>query len=440
MPVIRRGSTYLDVSTTPHTPKGRLRLDKLCTGRNLAQKHAVCTALLFICDENRNLSPADTLSVSFEEFKTTLKRRASAADLKVGSCQHTHLRRVLSFFWEHGYIDLTLAHNGRQRDVVQQIEIQSSFYDIYRGFQEVLDGYGTISAREKYRAYMSLATKEFGTDRTPTVLQVARCAFQYSRKYQDLAASIQRERDAANIQENILADNEVYEGDDSMDLTLVINIIVMLMRIVFIVYRQSEAPHEIDNQVVLFTPARSHSNRDIGLLTPESLPRRQMVVPLPLSTASSSGSEVTSSGNDAHSHSDRQNPQTPGSRYSPISLALGYFAGFVGGFRSSSHMFLPEISSLQTQVTDLQTSLTAAEDALHAANKTTQVSQKRCLGILEDLENALKDIADLKRRAEIDAVEKDSLQQEVGHLKDEVSRLQSGVEQITRIARGLMPL
>lgn len=419
MPVIRRGSTYLDVSTTAHTPEGRLRLDKLCAGRKLAQQHAVCTALLFICDENRNLGPADTLRVSFEEFKTSLKRRASAANLKVGSCQHTHLRRVLSFFWEHGHIDLTFAHNGRQRDVVQQIEIQSSFYDIYRGFQEVLDGYGTISAREKYRAYMSLATKVFGKDRTPTVLQAARCAFQYSRKYQDLASSIRRERD---VQENILADNEVYEGDDSMDLM------------------QSEEPHY--NRVVPFTPARTlsytHSNRDIGLLTPESLPRRQVVVSLPLSTASSS--EVTSSGNDAHSHSDRQNPQTPGSRFSPISLALGYFAGFVGGFRSSSHMFLPEISSLQTQVTDLQTSLTAAEDALHAANKTTQVSQKRCLGILEDLDNALKDIADLKSRAEMDAVEKDNLMQEVGHLKDEVSRLQSGVEQITRIARGLIPL
>lgn len=92
---------------------------------------------------------------------------------------------------------------------------------------------------------------------------------------------------------------------------------------------------------------------------------------------------------------------------------------------------------LQAQVTDLQTSLTAAEDALHAANKTTQVSQKRCLGILEDLDNALTDIADLKNRAEMDAVEKDSLLQEVGHLKDEVSRLQSGVEQITQIARGV---
>lgn len=428
MPVIRRGSTYLDVSTTAHTPEGRLKLDKLCAGRKLAQQHAVCTALLFICDENRDLGPEDTLSVSFEEFKTTLKRRASAADLKVGSCQHTHLRRVLSFFWEHGHIDLTFAHNGRKRDVVQQIDIQSSFYDIYRGFQEVLDGYGTISAREKYRAYMSLATKVFGKDRTPTVLQAARCAFQYSRKYQDLAASIQRERDAANIQENVqLADNEVYEGDDLMESDLM----------------QSEEPHENDNRIVPFTPARtlsySHNNRDIGLLTPESLPRRQVVVSLPPSTASSS--EVTSSGNDAHSHSDsRQNPQTPGSRFSPISLALGYLAGFVGGFRSSSHMFLPEISLLQTQVTDLQTSLTAAEDALHAANKTTQVSQKRCLGILEDLDNALKDIADLKSRAEMDAIEKDSLQQEVGHLKDEVSRLQSGVEHITRIARGLMPL
>jgi cell division protein FtsB len=103
-------------------------------------------------------------------------------------------------------------------------------------------------------------------------------------------------------------------------------------------------------------------------------------------------------------------------------------------------MFLPEISSLQAQVTDLQTSLSAAEDALHAANRTTQVSQKRCLGILQDLINARIDIADLKSRAEMDAVEKDNLVQEVGQLKDEVSRLQSGVEQITRIARGLIPL
>lgn len=59
------------------------------------------------------------------------------------------------------------------------------------------------------------------------------------------------------------------------------------------------------------------------------------------------------------------------------------------------------------------------------------------MGILEDLENALKDIADLKSRAEMDTAEKDSLQQEVVQLKDEVSRLQSGVEQITRIARGV---
>lgn len=65
------------------------------------------------------------------------------------------------------------------------------------------------------------------------------------------------------------------------------------------------------------------------------------------------------------------------------------------------------------------------------------MSQKRCLGIIEDLENALKDIANLKRRAEMDTAEKESLQQEVVQLKDEVSRLQSGVEQITRIARGV---
>ncbi|KAG1860745.1 hypothetical protein DFJ58DRAFT_272189 [Suillus subalutaceus] len=130
MPAIRRGSTYLDVSTTAHTPEGRLKLDKLGASRKLAQQNAVCTALLFICDENRNLGPADTLSVSFEEFKTTMKSRASAADLKLGPCQHTYLRRVLLFFWEHGHIDLTFAHNGRQRDVVQQIEIQPSFYDM----------------------------------------------------------------------------------------------------------------------------------------------------------------------------------------------------------------------------------------------------------------------------------------------------------------------
>ncbi|KAG2343936.1 hypothetical protein BDR05DRAFT_206854 [Suillus weaverae] len=229
---------------------------------------------------------------------------------------------------------------------------------------------------------------------------------------------------------------------DSMSVGILhIHISVVLLRIVFIIYRQ-EGPH--DNRVVPFTPARtlsySHSNGDIGigLPTPESLPRRQVVVSPFTSTASFS--EVTSSGNDAHSHSNRQNPQTPGSHFGSISLAIGYFTGFVRGFRSSSHMFLPEISSLQTQVTDLQTSLTAAEDALHAANRSTQASQERCLGILKDLHDARIHITDLKSRAARDAVEKDSLLQEVGHLKDEVSRLQSGVEQITRIARGLIPL
>ncbi|KAG2084539.1 uncharacterized protein F5147DRAFT_731675 [Suillus discolor] len=420
MPAIRRGSTYLDVSTTAHTPEGRLKLDKISTSRKLAQYHAVCTALLFICDENPNLGPADTLSVSFEEFKTTMKRRASAADLKVGSCQHAHLRRVLVFFLEHGHINLTFAHNGRQRDVVQQIEIH------YRGFQEVLDGYGTLSAREKYRAYMSLATKVFGKDRTPTLLQAARCAFQYSRKYQDLVSSLRQERDAANCQANTVADDEVDEGDDSMD------------------FMQSEEFN--DTRVVPFTPARtlsySHSDRNIGLPTPESLPRRPVVVspPTPTPTPTASFTEVTSSGNDAHSHSDRQNLETSGSRFGSISLAIGYFSGFIGGFRSSSHMFLPEISSLQTQVADLQRSLTAAGNALDAANGNTQASQERCLGILEDLRNAHNTITELKSRAETDAVEKASLLQEVGHLKNEVSRLQSGVEQITRIARGLMPL
>ncbi|KAG1876409.1 hypothetical protein DFJ58DRAFT_754158, partial [Suillus subalutaceus] len=434
-PPFDAGSTYLDVSTTAHTPEGRLKLDKLGASRKLAQQNAVCTALLFICDENRNLGPADTLSVSFEEFKTTMKSRASAADLKLGPCQHTYLRRVLLFFWEHGHIDLTFAHNGRQRDVVQQIEIQPSFYDM----QEVLDGYGTLSAREKYRAYMSLATKVFGKDRTPTVLQAARCAFQYSRKYQDLASSLCRERDAADSQENTVADNEINEGDYSMDSMSVsiLHIVVVLLCIVFVVYRQSEEFH--DNRVVLFTPARtlsySHSKGDIGLPTPESLPRRQVIVSRSSPTPTASSTEVTSSGNDAHSHSDRQNP-TPGSRFGPLSLAIGYFAGFVRGFRSSSHMFLPEISSLQTQVTDLQTSLTAAEDALYAANRTTQVSQERCLGILQDLHNARVNIADLESRAAMEAIEKDSLLQEVGHLKEEVSRLQSGVEQITQIARG----
>jgi chromosome segregation ATPase len=96
-----------------------------------------------------------------------------------------------------------------------------------------------------------------------------------------------------------------------------------------------------------------------------------------------------------------------------------------------------QISSLQTQVTDLQTSLTAAENALHAANRTTQVSQERCLGILHDLHNAHANIADLKSRAATEAIEKNNLLQQVGHLKDEVSRLQSGVEQITQLARGV---
>ncbi|KAG2136203.1 hypothetical protein BD769DRAFT_1439613 [Suillus cothurnatus] len=425
MSTIRRRSTYLEVSTTAHTPDGRLRLDKLCAGRKLAQQNAVCTALLFICDENRNLGPADTLSVSFEEFKTTMKSRASAADLKLGPCQNTYLRRVLLFFWEHGHIDLTFAHHGRQRDVVQQIEIQSSFYDIYRGFQEVLDGYGTLSAREKYRAYMSLATKVFGKDRTPTVLQAARCAFQYSRKYQDLASSLRREGDVFDGQVNTVADYEINEGDYSMD------------------SMQSEESRD-NNLAVPFTPARtlnySHSKGDIGLPTPESLPRRQVVVSRSSPTPTASSLEVTSSGNDAHSHSDGQNHHTPGSRFGPLSLAVGYFSGFVSGFRSSSHMFLPEISSLQTQVTDLQTSLTAAENALHAANRTTQVSQERCLGILHDLHNAHANIADLKSRAATEAIEKNNLLQQVGHLKDEVSRLQSGVEQITQLARGLIPL
>lgn len=421
MPPIRRGSTYLDVSTTAHTPEGRLKLDKLRAGHKLAQQNAVCPTLLFICDENRNLGPADTLSISFEEFKTTMKSCASAANLRLGPCQHTYLRRVLLFFWEHGHIDLTFAHNGRQRDVVQQIEIQSSFYDIYRGFREVLDGYGSLSAREKYRAYMSLATKVFGKDRTPTVLQAARCSFHYSRKYQDLASSLSRERNVTANQMNTVADNEINECDDSMDLM------------------QSEEPPE--NRVVPFTPARtlsySHSNGNIGLPTPESLPRRRVVVSPPLSTAPSS--EVTSSGND-DGYSGRQNSQTPGSHFRPISFAISYFAGFVGGFRSSSHMFLPEISSLQTQVTDLQASLTAAGNALDAANRNTQASQERCLGILEDLRNARMNIADLQNRAAMDASEKDNLQHEIGHLKDEVSRLQSGVEQITQIARGLIPL
>ncbi|KAG2364861.1 hypothetical protein BDR07DRAFT_731617 [Suillus spraguei] len=109
MPAIRRGGTYLDVSTTAHTPEGRLKLDKLRAGHKLAQQNAVCPTLLFICDENRNLGPANTLSISFEEFKDTMKSCASAANLRLGPCQHTYLRRVLLFFWEHGHIDLTFA-------------------------------------------------------------------------------------------------------------------------------------------------------------------------------------------------------------------------------------------------------------------------------------------------------------------------------------------
>ncbi|KAG2132345.1 hypothetical protein DEU56DRAFT_914156 [Suillus clintonianus] len=148
MPAIRRGSTYLDVSTTAHTPEGRLKLDKLHANRNLAYQNAVCTALLFICDENRDLDPADTLSVSFNAFQTTMRGRASAADMKMGSGKHPHLRRLLSFFWEHGQIDLTFAHNGRQRNVVQEIDIQPSFREMQ----------SSLSPREKFRAYMPPAT------------------------------------------------------------------------------------------------------------------------------------------------------------------------------------------------------------------------------------------------------------------------------------------
>lgn len=91
------------------------------------------------------------------------------------------------------------------------------------------------------------------------------------------------------------------------------------------------------------TLSYSHSNRNIGLPTPESLPRRPVVASPPTLTPTASFTEVTSSGNDAHSHSDRQNLQTSGSPFGSISLAIGYFSGFIGGFRSSSRMFLPEV-------------------------------------------------------------------------------------------------
>ncbi|KAG2364860.1 hypothetical protein BDR07DRAFT_1482025 [Suillus spraguei] len=207
----------------------------------------------------------------------------------------------------------------------------------------------------------------------------------------------------------------------------------------FIVYRQSEEPHE--NRVVPFTPARtlsySHSNGNIGLPTPESLPRRRVVVSPPSSTASSS--EVTSSCNDDGYSGGRTLKHL--ARISAHFSRHFLFFRVRGGFSIVISHVPPRDIFITTQVTELQTSLTAAENALDAANRTTQTSQERCLGMLEDLRNARMNIADLQNRAARDASEKDNLQHEIGHLKDEVSRLQSGVEQMTQIARGqLIPL
>jgi chromosome segregation ATPase len=93
-----------------------------------------------------------------------------------------------------------------------------------------------------------------------------------------------------------------------------------------------------------------------------------------------------------------------------------------------------QISSLYIRVTDLQTSLAVAEQALKAANKTTAESQSHCLKTLENLGDAQRKIEILEARATNGEAEKLGLQQEVVILKGEVSRLQNGVEQITRFA------
>ncbi|KAG0709339.1 hypothetical protein DFH29DRAFT_887885 [Suillus ampliporus] len=408
MPVIRRASTYLDVSTTGHTPEGRLKLNCLPAGRTLPYKNAICTALLFICDENRDLRSADALSMSFEEFQTAMKNNARAADVKLGPCKHAQLRPALLELYMHRHIHLTFMENGK-KVVILRIDIQPSFHDmqVYQGFQQVLDGYhgGAFSARNKYRAYMSLATKVFGPNRAPTVLEAARCAVEFAQKYENLARS--------NLHRGEDEPSAVDADNDPMDS----------------IY-----------QVAPVTPARAPNhnhtgNQQMGLPTPESLPRRNAVVLPPTSQALFS--EVGSSDHEDHSHSDRQDPQIPGAHFGYISLAIGFVSGVLEGFRWSCDIFMQEISSLHTRVTDLQTSLTAAEQALRAANMSTSNSQQRCLVILDDLQKARINIADLETRAKGDAVEKANLQQEVTNLNAEVSRLQRGVEQMKQIANGV---
>jgi hypothetical protein len=92
-------------------------------------------------------------------------------------------------------------------------------------------------------------------------------------------------------------------------------------------------------------PNRNGSNRQIGLPTPESLPRRNVVV----TPSPASASDIIPLGNDDGSHSDNHNPQTPGSHSGYIAFGVGAAFGFVQGifqgFRWSSDILLPEVNS-----------------------------------------------------------------------------------------------
>ncbi|KAJ8589938.1 hypothetical protein M405DRAFT_187478 [Rhizopogon salebrosus TDB-379] len=334
----------------------------------------------------------------------------------------------------------------------------------YKGFQGVLDGCGILSARTRYRAYMSLAANVFGSNRTPTVLQAVKCAVEYSKRCEALERSISRrgemhgspnqhddnisqysrELRPSMVDAGIRMDEDEFTTPDDVNGTgeNEVNHDVSMEPML------SEEPSDVEagdnsRQVVPVTPIRplnrNGSNRQIGLPTPESLPRRNVVV----TPSPASASDIIPLGNDDGSHSDNHNPQTPGSHSGYIAFGVGAAFGFVQGifqgFRWSSDILLPEISSLYTQVINLQTSLAAAEQALHDANMTTAQSQERCLGMLQDLRNARSRIASLEVRAKDDADEKCDLQQEIANLKGEVLRLQNGIEQVTQIMGSLLP-
>ncbi|OJA16809.1 hypothetical protein AZE42_04766 [Rhizopogon vesiculosus] len=453
MPPIRRGSTYLDVSTTPHTPAGRLKFVPVRAGANVPYKNAVCTTLLFICDENRDLHASDstdTLRVSVADLQTSLRSLAKAAGMKLGPCKYAKLRPALMDLACYRHIELPFTEVDNNKSGVEHFDILPSFRDIHEGFQQVLDKCGMLSARTKYRAYMSLAVKVFGSNRPLTVHQAVKCAVVYSKRCEELERSTRGDIQTKYSREHLPSDMvdggvQMDEDEPSASVDQVNDVGDNEINQDFYMAMGPEGPNDVEvadssRQVVPVTPIRplnrNCSNREIGLPTPESLPRRPGDVVMPLSPPLPSNTMPSGSG--GNSHSDNRN-EAPGSFFRYFPFGSGLVSGILHGFRLSSNILLPEISSLHTRVIDLQTSLAAAEQALTGANETTAESQRQCLKILQDLSNAESKIASLEARATEENAEKLSLQQEVANLKGEVSRLQSGVEQITRIAGGLFP-